>query len=329
MVTSATESHLDNNPHDTLNVKENEYLAQSQTYGAIYESIVRNRAGLGQDDLPNINILDEETKDHLTQNIHALKTTFARFHDRVSTTGMTAVDFLLQMPSFQDKAEDLRKKFDAGEMQLKELSPGVFAVYVDANDATFFNMRTAQAKAASPVDGVSFILIKEYKDKPDVNKRLLEENVPHEVHHLLWKVLLRAGLVMPKEENEEMTKAFTMYQDELIARLCSNGKSGGYSHLSLLSEEERNRITTEAPDTVQAIYDIVVELNELLDSIEEVRKRTRVAKKDLILAAVESTNFGELRRNFMRMKATIDVQPQKEVKDNEPIVGNGWSTVNT
>ena len=64
------------------------------------------------------------------------------------------------------------------------------------------------------------------------------------------------------------------------------------------------------------ILDMVQECNELLERLEQLRKKTDVAKADLIGSVAEARNFDELKRNLLKMEEFISQQSTIEQKEH-------------
>ncbi len=201
---------------------------------------------------------------------------------------------------------------DRTRYYLVELSPGIYSVIVDS-DVFSKLMGGSQGVAIKIHDGVSFIMIPNFRNNQAFQQRIMEENIPHEVHHLIWWAVLDAGAFQSREHDSDFRKGFMMFQDELIARVSSDGGLGGYSHISLLSPQAREDLERAFPGKAEAILDRVGALNEFLEVLESVIMHSeRVMKKDLLQVIVSSRTFDELEAGLYQMKLLIERFPMKE-----------------
>jgi hypothetical protein len=150
-------------------------------------------------------------------------------------------------------------------------------------------------------------MLPEYPDS-EVAKMQLAENVPHETHHLVW-YFSKGDIIANDEKEPDFADAFSMYQDEVMARLSSNGGLGGYTHLQMLDPETKAQFAKEHPETVEKLTTIASGLNELLAEIDVIRKQTDVQKQDIIMAVMEARTFDQLRDNLLKTKSIIEAQP--------------------
>jgi len=210
---------------------------------------------------------------------------------------------------------------DTTRYRLEELSSGIYSVMIDPNLFSKL-MSGAEALAVKIPGGVSFIIIPNFQSHPEFQKRIIEENVPHETHHLVWDAAIDSGAFQSGEVDTDFRKGFMMFQDELIARASSDGGLGGYSHITLLGPQAREDLEKASPGKADAILDRVGLLNEFLYELNTViMKSEKVTKKDLLQVIVTSKTFGELEVGLRKMKLLIEKFPFKEDAKPEKVGG--------
>ncbi len=200
---------------------------------------------------------------------------------------------------------------------MKELSDGIPAIFLEFE--IFKKIKPgAQAVALTPDEGVSFFIIPEFEDQvkhKDFMKKLKRENIPHETQHLIWRYLQKSGFVETTEREDEFRKAFLVYQNELIARLCSKGKMAGYSHLSMLGGEY---VKSLDQDLAEEVFKKVRELNGFLEKVEEsMSVKPTTKKSDLIRVVLKSKNFKELEGGLKKMKKLLKKEKRVNNKQQE------------
>jgi len=299
---------------------------RARNFGTFYESMVKTLTG--ELDQPDLTVLDSQAdlKEQAEQIAMAIAAGRVIQQGRMELGQMGGKELLGQVFKGGAAAEVIA---DASQYRFHEFSSGVYGIFI--NDEAFRKLydNQAQAVAIRPKDGVSFVLIPEYSEEThrEANQRLLEENIPHEMEHIMWGFLTSQGLIKTDELDLEVQKAFTMYQDELIARLSSDGGLMGNSHLNLISEEERRQILDEKPDIAKGIYTQVGELNSYLsDTLDPKRKQTDVKKSDLILAVVNATTFSGIKNGMQQMEEIIDSRPKTSIAPPASQNG-GWGAV--
>lgn len=226
--------------------------------------------------------------------------------------------------AFQSKNEQ-QLLTDDSQYRLAKGADGIPIVIVKAELAQQLRPGS-QALAIKPRDGVSFVMVREFAD--EVQTALgHEENIPHEVHHVLWDFLRKDGVITMTEPDPDMADAFRMYQDEVIARAVSDGALSGYSHLTM-RPNERERLKAEAPEKVDIINETVARFNDLLADIDDVRKSRGLPKTDMIASLVSSKNFDELEYNLNTLKELFAQQPEiTPTPYTETEVEDGWGAV--
>ena len=274
-----------------------EALAErSRAFGQFYVSVIRKVTGLSEEE-PSVPSQVADAAQHVLSSV---KNHLSDQQEQLE--GMSAKSLCEQISDPEKKQQLLEGNPD---YILEEASTGMPVIYLP-NSSFRKVYPTAQAVAAWIPQGVSFVLVPQMDD-PAYMERQVEENLPHEIHHILWKFLQVDKIIEINEKNDNWAYAYAMFQDELIARLCSNGPLGGYSHVG--PNEER---VGEVAD----ILDMVQECNELLERLEQFRNKTNVAKEDLIGSVAEARNFDELKRNLLKMEEFISQQSTIEQKEH-------------
>jgi len=204
---------------------------------------------------------------------------------------------------------------------LQELSPGVFIVKI--KDTLYRKIRPgARAVAVKVSGGVSFVMTPSYEDK-EFEEKELKENIPHEVHHLVWKGVKEAGLAKTSEANADFQEAFLMFQDELLARLASEGSLFGYTHLAMLDPVEREAFKTANPETFTDIIETASDLNDFLKEIAIDLRRRDIQSSNLIGAVIESTSFETLQKNLHKVREHILTMPITKPDEADD---SGWGS---
>lgn len=294
--------------------KQAEYLEKSKKIGDHYISLINNFIGKSETNLEELTDSDDTTKIKISEIVQSAKKGFEQQHILAETNKIDARKLLEQVPSFSDKLADTSK------YRSEELTPGLFAVYIKPE--LYGELKGgAQGIAVKIKEGISFIMLPDYSDS-DAAKSQLAENIPHETHHLVWN--FSKGEIKSSEQNPDLAKAFLMYQDEVMARLCSDGTLAGYTHLQMLDPETRQQFEREHPDTAKQITETMVALNDLLQETDQIRKQTDIRKEDLILAIMDATNFEQLKHNILQIKTIIEKQP---ITKEQPKPGSGWGFV--
>lgn len=297
--------------------KEKEYLETAHKVGDYYVSLVNGFTGKGEVNPRVIADLNHPVKSKLAKITQRAKDGFEQQHLLAQIKGLDAKKILQQVPQFLTP-ENSAALSDTSKYRSEELSPGVFAIYIEPK--LFSELRGGAAGVAVKIkDGVSFIMLPDYPDAA-IAQSQMTENVPHETHHLVWN-FSKGEAVTANETNHDLADAFIMYQDEVMARLCSDGNLAGYTHLQMLDPETRAQFEQDHPDTAKQITDTMIALNELLQEMDASRKQTDIKKEDLILAVMDATNFEQLNKNLLQMKTIIEKQP---ITKEQPKSSTGW-----
>ncbi len=170
-------------------------------------------------------------------------------------------------------------------------------------------------------DGVPFVMIRRYDDK-DLNIKNLNENIPHETNHILWSFLKKDGIISSDEADPEMNNAFSMYQNELAAKLVSDGSLFSYSHLEIIPAQMRGELEKSNPEIVKAITTKTGELNDMLEEISRRSKAAGANTDGLLLPLIRSKNFDQLQTELERLRETLPEATNGQTSQSDP-----WSTV--
>lgn len=191
---------------------------------------------------------------------------------------------------------------DMNCIELKNPSQGLFIVRVDIDE--FKKMRPdARAVAVKVKNGISFVLVPKHKDSVSTKKED-NENIPHEIHHLIWALGNAADLIDSNEIDDKKRRAFLSYMDEVIAKLVSGG--------SLFGHTKENEFLED-----------FAYLNDILREIKILLKRTNYQAADLIVPVFESKNISKLKETLLKIKDELEkvAGPAKEV------IIDDWSSI--
>ncbi len=204
---------------------------------------------------------------------------------------------------------------------LKEHAKGVYEIDLDRNLYEELYGRSSQATAVKIPEGISFVMIPRFSGEKNaaINEKRVAENLPHETHHVAWRFIEKSGLLPNTEADPEMAEAFSMYRDEIIAKMVTGNNPFGYDHLQN-DPKRRRQIQTENPALFAMINKAVIGANDLMEEIRDLIRRSPVRNEDLIYSAVQSSNFQELRSNFELARDYIkkNAEPEK--------VTRGWES---
>lgn len=124
------------------------------------------------------------------------------------------------------------------------------------------------------------------------------ENVPHELHHVIYRILLRSGIVSIKhsEQNDELGLALGRYKDELLARLVSTDVT-----TSATSYSESKEAGEKSWDT-----------SLFVGIVKAAGKQFGFQREDFIFAVMKSSSYDEIAKNVKKIlpdrpPLTIDV----------------------
>ncbi|HRH26797.1 MAG TPA: hypothetical protein PLZ99_01410 [Parcubacteria group bacterium] len=211
---------------------------------------------------------------------------------------------------------------DSSKYELSEPTEGVFVLKID-RDLLLKVRPDATAVAVKIKDGISFVMVPVIGET-EIDERLWKENIPHEVHHLFWKGVMDSGILQQKETDPDFQKGFAMYQDELIARMCSDGYLSGYTHLDMLNPEKKESFKKDNPEKFEKINNIVIELNDFFRELNEDLQIRDIKSESLIGLVAKSQSFEELKTALQEYKDFILTQPITNPR--KPSV-SGWDFV--
>lgn len=273
---------------------------------------------MGKEDLKSLE--QSETEPLLSLLAQQALTFKAQQEQRQVEARLDARGMLLQVFNNEEQRALLE---DASKYRLEELSPGIYGVFIDPGLAHKLRPGAA-AMAASIKNGISFLFIKDYPNN-EFRQRYLEENIPHETHHLVWAAAQRSESFPSKETDPDYKKSFLKFQDELLARASTGGGLGGYTHIHELSPDAREELEKESPGKAQAIIDRVSSLNGFLHDLNGLIIRSeKVLKRDLVQTIMKAGTFDDLEQGLHEMKALVEKFPFKKQEQ-----GNGWEFVTT
>lgn len=286
----------------------------NEKFGSFYSSVLKEALGEGSADTTILEGCDEQTKalgDTIT-----LATREYRHKDHLlaSVKQMDAAAFLSQ-------AFPQTEALAAAKLDLQEVSEGIFMVSIDTDSYSKIYNTNSQAVAIKVPEGVSFVMVRQYENPSDTTRKEREENVPHEINHLVWNTLKKEGIVASDEEHPEFQKAFLMFQDELAAKLVSDGGLISYTHVRLMSDEQKAQIEKSDPGLLQQITEKQTGLNDILADIEKRLKHTGESKASLLLSLLKSKNFSGLQTTLEKLRYSLPI-PQPPVAQS-----TGWNTV--
>ncbi|MFA7245106.1 MAG: hypothetical protein WC070_02900 [Candidatus Magasanikbacteria bacterium] len=295
--------------------KEDEYLRLSRKVGEAYISFINQLSGGSNFEEKSVDEFPEDIKKMLRIYLQSTEKYKEKYEKRVVEGKLVALDFLKQ--AFP---QDVIERIPENGYQLKRLSTGIYTIVMtDTAYQILFpneNGRT-QAKTAKIRDSesVSFIIIKD-----TTNQSYLSENIPHEINHLIGLFAQLDGHTFTDEKNEHIAKGFSLYREELLARLSSNGIIGGYDHIRI-NPTEREKLQKDEPESLKKLdeynvilFDLCMELIYLVGTDE-----LEVNKKDIILSVLQSKNFDELISKLTLIKKLAE---RKKIK----IKSKDWTT---
>jgi hypothetical protein len=222
----------------------------------------------------------------------------------------------------------------ADTCDVEELSEGMYCVKIDYKSYQGLRQaggygRDSQAVAVKAKGGISFIIIP-VSGGPDFMQQHIAENGPHETHHVIWDFLCQDGLVTSLETEEHWQRAYSMFQDEIMANLSGNGSVQGYTHFATMKAAERKAYVEAHPEEAEAILDTAERINALLTEIERLRRQTVTPQQLLMGPVAASRSFEELDKALHAYLNELQKQPI--TNPEEPIVAAtgtpaGWGDV--
>lgn len=311
-----------------LEIKEeltdDEFFQYSRQMGELYVDIIQSLIGQSEFDESRLDAVDTNVAVRIQKMKASIDTHREKQRLLVELRELTKEDILRPALSrlTEDQAQDILR---SANYRIEETIPGMFIIYMDLHSMS--KITSGQALAVKHTDIVSFILIRDLPDNPEFMATYLTENLPHEFHHIAWAFQRWDGIVKCTEDDKELELAYSMFQDEILAKMSSDSGLMGYSHLKVCSDEYRAELVAKDPIVIDEIKEKVNRLNNLLwDEIEPRIVETDVKRQDLIYATMEATNFDDLEKNLTRMKGIIEKQPKK-VHQSNPDPMAGWGSV--
>jgi len=302
-------------------------LENCRAFGNIYGSLIRSLTGEGKIDDLSDSGLDEETQLLSQKMLGAVRTEADIQHTRMGMKGWGAKELLEQI-----RSDDEAQKFlgDSSRYRMREFSKGFYGVQMDYEMFDAFIKGGGQAVAVkAPGEGISFVIIPEVTG--EANQRLQRENVPHEVSHIAWHFMQKQGVTRNNEVTPIEQEAFSMYQDELVAKLVSDGPILGYTHLQRMTKEQRQQVEEEQPEVVAKINQTSHEMYDYLhDTFQPEIRNSEVSEQDCLLSVATATTFSELTSNLKRMEEIIKKQPKLEKPPGPPMPSEenkGWGSI--
>ncbi|MCE9643843.1 hypothetical protein K8Q93_01155 [Candidatus Parcubacteria bacterium] len=291
-------------------------LESARVFGEHYSEVID--AALGKRDMKSF---EQEKLDPqlqlLVQHAQIFK---AEQQQRQTEAQLDAQGMLSQVFKTEEQQKLLQ---DTSKYRMEELSPGVYGIFVNPQLASKLRPGAA-AMAVSLKNGISFLFIQDHTET-EFRQQYLEENLPHETHHLVWGAAQRLDAFPNKETDPDYKQSFTLFQDELLARASTSGALGGYTHINSLSPDARAELESRSPGKAQAIIERVSSLNEFLMELNGLLARSeKVSKKDLVQTIMKAKTFDELERGLHEMKALVEKFPLKELEQND-----GWGSFTT
>lgn len=276
-------------------------------FAGFYKSLLSEAVGVGQVDTSILDSADETTRALADSITLTVKEHGQKEQHLAEIKGFKAIDFLSQV--FPDKTA-----FEGANIDLQQLSPGIFAVFLDNEIFSKIYPKSSQAVAIKAPDGIPFVMIRRYDNK-DRDLKNLNENIPHETNHILWSFLQKDGIVSSNEPDPEMNNAFLMYQNELAAKLVSNGSLFSYTHLEIIPAKMREEIEKTNPETVKTITNRAGELNDILREISGRSKASGTSVDGLLLPLIRSKNFAELQVVLEKLRDSMPEAPPPPKSD--------------
>jgi hypothetical protein len=206
---------------------------------------------------------------------------------------------------------------------LKEHAKGVYEIDLDMDFFEELYGHGSKAVAVRIPKGISFVIIPRFsgEEYAVANEERVAKNLPHEIHHIAWMFIVKNGLLSNTETDSEMAKAFSMYRDEVIARMVAGDTPFGYDHLQV-DPRRKAQVQADNPELYAKLSDTVIGLNDLMIEIRDIMKKSPVRNEDLIFSAIQSSNFQELKSKFELAKDYVSANAKSE--GNSASSGNGW-----
>lgn len=312
---------------ETKEINDNEYLKMSRVVGDCYVNFINSLSGNTTLDDVWLETLSSKIQMRFKEYIASTKKYQRIYESRISTERLSATDLLMQAFP-KETVDNLTTDKSGPPYRIEKLNQGIYGVFIEheAYQKLFAGDKNPSQAKAVKIKGenaVSFVIIREPLGKDDARDReYLAENIPHEINHLVGFFAENEGHLFTDETNPNIRKGFMIYREELLSRLSTNGGIMGYDHIRP-GKSERDELEQEDPQTLKiiddyssALFDLCVELNELVGTHEE-----EVHKKDLLMAVMEAKNYEQLVTNLKRMKKIAE---ERKIIQPNPF-GAGWA----
>lgn len=296
-------------------------VERERIVGRTYQELLGSY--LGQDQQPDLDSLNlsEETRGRLKSVVASADSMFASQHERAKEMSIDANAIVAQLhngPQLEGS-----QNIDTSLVRLEEPTPGVFIAHLPISEFDKFG-RSAQAMAFKPKDGIHFIAVQDGFNA-DNQTQHLQENLPHELHHLVWATAEKQGNIPINESNENLRAAFRMYRDELLARAVSGGRLGGYTHLENLRPGDKQAFAQNDPEAYKQIREAVDPLYDLLtDQVTKALSDRELPSSILVEPVMMSSSFGELRSS---LESLLDNISQLPITRIEKTSSSDWASV--
>lgn len=305
-----------------VNIKEldNEQIIRySKKIGSYYVSLIENIAGKSEANNESLGGLPDELKDRMIGFAKCIFKNKELQHLRFELKDNGARDIISEVAEKTGLKEEFAK--NASIFELEEISQGVFVLYMD-KDLYSLNYNEKAAVAIINKKGVSFILMPKECKIGDYRNILLDETLLHEFHHMVWSFLVNDKIIICDEEDSGVKFCYSYIQDELIAKLTSNGDMGCYTFLSFADKKTLEDFRLNYPGKEKELNEYVLELNGIMyHEMEPIMTATGIKKQDLIYPALEAHNFSELFNNLRKLKTALEIKII-EKKRNENLEEN-------
>jgi hypothetical protein len=304
---------------DISELDNDEIIRYSKKIGVYYVSLIENISGKGQLNDEALSGLPDAFKDKMREYIQCINRNRELQHLRFELKDNAAQSLVSEAAEAKglekELAETAIKKYE-----MEEISRGVFVMYMDKD---LFSMIYGEKIAVATINkkGISFVAMpRECKIGADRDFLFLE-NLFHEFHHVVWSFFVADGKIVCDEEDAGVKFCYEYLQDEIIAKLASDGGMACYTALPFdkkSSEEFRSNYLGKE----EKIKAYLSELNKAMcDELMPFMQEIGVNKQDLIYSVMEASNFKDLKANLRRFKAALESK-LVDKKRNEPVEEN-------
>jgi hypothetical protein len=210
------------------------------------------------------------------------------------------------------RMKDLTKEdLDLKRVTVEQPRDGVAIFSIPTKSWERLGLRGAQAAAALDrrLGASSILLQKDDSVNAEDIARYREENISHEMHHMVWNFARRDGKLVNTEQNPAFRDQFDVFQDELIARVTSGGWVGGYTKHVWVGESR------EGHDDLD-VNAAVISLNEWFrETVVPTLVSRGVDNTALISPSLGATSFATLRARVENVLQDVETMPiiKKEV----------------